>query len=124
MRSSHRPADIWAPHTWTGGQKRHMSLEIPSSVPYLLGLPDAVCRLINDHIELKKDAGVYADDGVRVFCKTDPQRPKIIPRADGDNRGILSPGDDRQSWISSAFPTTPAPPIYRIILNRLTCCRI
>ena len=119
MRSSHRPDNIWAPHTWTRKQKRHMAYEVPSSVPYLFGMPDAVCGLINGHLTYKVDAGVYADQGVRVFCKTDPQRPRIIPRAEGDNRDILFPGDDRpvmdqfgipENTGTANLPNYPEPP--------------
>ena len=95
MRSSHRPANIWDPVTWTSSQRRHMKFEVPSSIPYFFGMPESVCQIINSHVVHKKNAGLYADEGVRVFCETDPPRPAIIPRAAGDDRGISFPGDDR-----------------------------
>ena len=104
MRSSHRPANIWDATTWTSKQKRHMKFEVPSSIPYFFGMPDSVCRLINGHIDRKKDAGVYAEDGVRVFCETDPPRPAIIPRAEGDERDISFPGDDRPVMDQFGIP--------------------
>ena len=119
MRSTHRPDNIWDPTTWTSKQKRHMKFEVPSSIPYLFGMPESVCQLINGHITRKKEAGAYADEGVRVFCETDPPRPAIIPRAEGDDRGISFPGDTRpvidqfgipENTGTANMPHHPGPP--------------